>query len=71
MRQPPPKPKLETMTAEELAEHRANMKKLNPQARRSMPRMGFGELASALPVEDEVVDLYHEDNETIINTKES
>ena len=41
------------------------MKKLNPPSKRSMPRMGFGELASALPVEDEVVDLYSEDDETI------
>ena len=59
MRQPPPQIKYETMTAEELAKHRANMKKLNPQARRSMSRMGFGELASALPVEESgEVDLY-------------
>ena len=72
MRTPPPKPKLQTMTSEELAEHRANMRKLNPQARRSMPRMGFGELASALPVEESgEVDLYLEDQETIVNTKEA
>jgi len=59
VRNPPPQPKRETMTAAELAEHRANMKKLNPQVKKQMPRMQFGDLASALPVEESgEVDLY-------------